>query len=212
MIESLILFIRAFGRLLNPKRSLIVDGSIFDGFSGLKLLTLLFSFFLTAFFTLGKDPVSLEIDKIEIGRDKGTILPERHSERTRIEYLLGFLGKLDTDDRSSCCLVGIRDLKFHTVFGVPLAGCFTVDIALSLDRNIVRYHECRIETETEMSDDAGLIRRFFLILGYKVHSAGKSDLVDVFIQLLFSHTDSVIFELYDLGIVIPDNTYLIVLV
>ena len=46
-----------------------------------------------------------------------------------------------------------------------------------------------------MSDDSAGIRALFLILLNEVHCAGKSDLIDVLIDFLFRHTDTVIGKL-----------------
>ena len=58
-----------------------------------------------------------------------------------------------------------------------------------------------------MTDDAGLVGRFLLILGYKIKCSGESDLVDVFLDLFCGHTDTVIFKSKRAGIVIVDDPY-----
>ena len=61
-----------------------------------------------------------------------------------------------------------------------------------------------------MADDSGLVRGLLLILGNEVQSSGESDLIDILIDLLGCHTDSVILEYDSLCIVIVDNVDLVV--
>ena len=56
------------------------------------------------------------------------------------------------------------------------------------------YHECRIKTKTEMTYDLVLIS-LILILLQKVSSTRKCDLIDIFFNLVGSHTDTVINDL-----------------
>ena len=56
-----------------------------------------------------------------------------------------------------------------------------------------------------MSDDACLVSRFLLILGNEIERAGESDLVDVLLNLILCHSDTVVFKGDSLVIVIVSN-------
>ena len=104
VIERLVFVICALGGLFRPKRVLIVDGKILDGFF-LILFTLLLSFLLALCLSLLMEPVSLGIDEIDVCGSEITILAERHPDSSRIEDLDRFLGKLQCDDRSPVLLL-----------------------------------------------------------------------------------------------------------
>ncbi len=70
--------------------------------------------------------------------------------------------------------------------------------------HLVRHHERRIETKTEMSDDLILIGLILIFLN-KVRSAGKSNLVDILLHLVRSHTDTIIDKLERLFLRIHDH-------
>ena len=66
-------------------------------------------------------------------------------------------------------------------------------IRKSIDRNLVRYHECRIETQTEMTDDLVFVC-LVLIFCQEILCTGKCDLVNVLFHFLGSHTDTIILD------------------
>ena len=59
--------------------------------------------------------------------------------------------------------------------------------------NIVGYHECGIEAQSEMADDL-IVIGLVLVFLQKIGSAGESDLVDVFFYLILCHAETVINE------------------
>ena len=72
-------------------------------------------------------------------------------------------------------------------------------IGEGVDGHLVRYHECGIEAQTEMTDDLFLVG-FVFVFFKKSLCAGKSDLIDVFIHFFESHTDTVVGDGSCLGI------------
>ena len=70
-------------------------------------------------------------------------------------------------------------------------------IGKGVDMNFIGYHECGIKAESEMTDYL-LISGFVLVFFYKVGSSRKSDLIDVFVNLIRCHSDTVIGDRYRL--------------
>ena len=70
-------------------------------------------------------------------------------------------------------------------------GLRSLLIGKRINRNLMSYHERAVKTETEMTDDLVLIG-FVLILLKEIRRAGKCNLVDVFLNLIGGHADSVI--------------------
>ena len=70
----------------------------------------------------------------------------------------------------------------------------------------IRYHKCGIEAQTEMTDNLVVVCLIFIFCN-KICRAGKCDLVDVFLHLIRSHTDTVIDKPDGLCIRINDNIH-----
>ena len=70
--------------------------------------------------------------------------------------------------------------------------------------HLVGYHECGIETETEMTDDLILVGLVLIFL-HKLCCAGESDLGNVLLYLIRCHTKTVIDKLHGFGFRIDDN-------
>ena len=56
----------------------------------------------------------------------------------------------------------------------------------------VGYHEGRVKSQTEMSDDSRAFFGFFLIFFQKFFRSGKGNLGDITLHLVLGHADSVI--------------------
>ena len=59
--------------------------------------------------------------------------------------------------------------------------------------NFVSYHECGVETKSEMTDNLVIVCFVFVFLD-EISSTGKCDLVDIFFDFVSSHTKTVINE------------------
>ena len=135
------------------------------------------------------------ITVVEVKRHEGTVFLQYAADLAGIEDLLCFFGKRDRDRRTTRGSIRIRDLIIHPVIRFPGYSRSILLEGFCIDTDLIRHHECGIETETEMSDDAAGIRALFLILLNEVHRAGESDLIDVLIDFLFRHTDTIIGKL-----------------
>ena len=150
--------------------------------------------FLLVFFLLTLS-VSDNIAVVQIERHERAVLFQNAAKLLCVEDLLGFFGKSDRDGRTTVGLIRIGDLIIHTVFGYP-GNCRSVlNERLGIDPYFIGDHERGIETETEVADDSACVSALPRIFLNEVHRAGKSDLVDVLIDFLFGHSDSVIGKL-----------------
>ena len=66
-------------------------------------------------------------------------------------------------------------------------------IGKGIDGNLVGYHECGIETKSEMTYDLVIVC-FILVFFNEIGSAGKCDLVDVLFHFVCGHSETVIGE------------------
>ena len=74
--------------------------------------------------------------------------------------------------------------------------------------HLVRYHECGVEAQAEMTDDLILVG-LVLVLLHEIRCAGKCDLVDVLLDLVRRHTKTVIDELQGLLLRVHDDLNLV---
>ena len=61
----------------------------------------------------------------------------------------------------------------------------------SVNMHLIRHHKCRIKAQSEMTDNLILVGLILILLD-KVRRAGKSDLIDILLHLVCSHTQTVI--------------------
>ena len=64
-------------------------------------------------------------------------------------------------------------------------------IGKGIDLYLVGYHESGVEAQAEMADDL-ILAGFVFVFLQEIRSAGKGDLVDVFLHLVGGHADSVV--------------------
>ena len=70
------------------------------------------------------------------------------------------------------------------------SGCVFL-IGEGVDGHLVRYHECGIEAQTEMTDNLIVIGFIFVFLD-EIRCTGKCNLVDIFFYFIGSHSKTVI--------------------
>ncbi len=101
---------------------------------------------------------------------------------------------MQRDDRADVLLVTIRQFVIRAAVAGPVYRLRILLIAQCVNVYLIGYHEGTVEAETEMSDN--LIRiRLILILRNKICRTRERDLVDILINLLRCHTDTIIAEL-----------------
>ena len=167
-VELLVLLLGDLRRLNSPQRLGVVDDVILVGIDILAVLPLLL------------------FAKSDLDRQETAILAQQPLDLNRLGVLLAILRDVQNDVGAvATLLVGFG----HSVFGRALAGpndglrAFTIRASANL--HLVRYHKCRVETQTEVADN-GLI----LVLRHKLLGTREGDLVDVLIDLLGCHTDT----------------------
>ena len=70
-------------------------------------------------------------------------------------------------------------------------------IGKGIDGNLVRYHECGIETKSKMTYDLVIVC-FILVFFNEIGSTGECNLVDVLFHLVRGHSETVIDESHGL--------------
>ena len=186
MVEFLIILLCEVRRFTGPRGIDIVDDILFVEFD----LFAVFPFFL--------------LTESDLYRQELAVFVEQAGDRSILEVLAELIVDMQHDVGTALSLDGI----FHRVLGVAFArpmDCLRVlFVGLREDLHFLAYHEGRIETETEMTDNGF---RFVLILREELLGAGESDLVDVFIDLLSGHAYSVIRDRQGLLILIYGHAY-----
>ena len=153
-----------------------IDNLFFSGFLRSFLCLLLF-FFL--------------INKVNLNRHERAVLIKNFTATELVTEFITVIIQIQCDYSTTFCLVALFHIKLCAAVTFPVNRCSTFFIRKSIDSNLISNHKCRVETKTEVTDDL-LIARLIFILLHKSSSTGKSDLVNVFIDFLFCHTDTII--------------------
>ena len=98
-------------------------------------------------------------------------------------------GNLGTDLSTG----SLRHIVFGTAIALPVNGFRAILIGKGVDVNLVCYHECGVEAQSEMTDDL-IVIGLVLVFLQEISRAGKGDLVDVFLDLVCRHAQSGIDE------------------
>ena len=94
---------------------------------------------------------------------------------------------------SDLILVAVYHVELCSAIAGPVYRGSSFLIRECIDRNLICNHECRVEAQSEMSDDL-IIRGLILVFLDEIRRPGKGDLVDVLLYLLRSHSKTVIDE------------------
>ena len=147
---------------------------------------------------------SVGLAQENLGRHEGTVFLQYLADAVLIGELHALLIQKKGDLCSNGCLLTVADGILGTAVALPVNGFCSFFIGKGIDVNVVGYHKCRIEAQSEMADDLIVVCFVFVFL-QKVGSAGESDLGDVFFYLILVHAETVINEFQGLGIRIADD-------
>ena len=134
---------------------------------------------------------SICIDKVDFLRHKGTVLIQYFFYTVLIAELIAVLVQVQCYFSTNCSFVRIAHFKFGAAIAFPINSFCTFLIGKCLNGHLICYHESRIKAQSEMPDDLVFICLIFIFL-QKVCSSAECDLVDIFPDLVCSHTNTVI--------------------
>ena len=131
--------------------------------------------------------------EIDFYRHEGAVFLQSLTHLVLIGEFQTILCQMQRDCRSGLGSRSLAHIIFCTAVTLPVNGLRSLTETQCIDFHQIRYHECRIESESEVSDDLVAVR-LILILFQELRRAGKSNLCDVTDYLVRSHTNSVIGE------------------
>ena len=99
------------------------------------------------------------------------------------------------DLTSNCCLISFLHLILCTALTCPVYRLCAFFIRKSINLNFVCYHECRIESKSEVSNHLIVCCLVFIFLK-ELCCTGKCDLSNILLNFLSCHTKSVIDKLH----------------
>ena len=144
--------------------------------------------------------------KIDVYRHERTVLLDHFTHTVLIGKLQALLIKEKCDLSSWFCLVSICHLIFCTTVTGPVNRCRSFFIRKRIDVYLIRNHKRGIKSKSEMTDHL-IICCLILIFLKKFCCTGKSDLCNIFLYLICSHTDTIINKLQGFLIWIYDNIH-----
>ena len=98
---------------------------------------------------------------------------------------------------TNCILIAFLYIIFCSAITGPVYRLCTFCTGKSVNVYFICYHKCRIETKSEMTDDLVICCLVFIFL-QELGSTGKSDLSNIFLYFLSSHTNTIINEFQSL--------------
>ncbi len=197
-----VIFFRALAGILCPKRVNIVHQfrTLHDLYFIRILLLFLFHLFhylIGVAFLAGKNRLGIRRvfpGHINLNGHEGTVFLNDFLCLVLIAILQAFLVQVQGDAGSHLVPCALRHLKLGTAVTFPMYGRRALLPGKGIDVHLIRHHERRIKSQTEMSDDLVVVG-FVLIFGYKIGGTGKRDLVNILLHLVRRHADSVIHHL-----------------
>ena len=118
-------------------------------------------------------------------RHETTVLLEQFLNFGCRGKLLGFIVEVKGYLRSTVRAAAFGHHKLRITFTLPSYRFGTIFPGQRFYNHLLRYHECRIETKTEMTYDVACDILIFL---YKLTCTGKGYLVDILVYLFTGHT------------------------
>ena len=131
--------------------------------------------------------------QVDLGRHKGTIFLDDFSSLVLIAEFQAILVQKQSDLRADLSLVALVHGKFCAAVTLPVNRLSALLVRKGVDVYLVCHHKCRIEAQTKVTDDLVGIALILILLD-EIGGAGESDLVDVLLHLICSHTQTVIHE------------------
>ena len=170
-IEFFIIFVRQFTRFLCPQRNGVIDDIIFRRLY-------LFAVFPLFLFT-----------KSDGNGQEAAIFLQEGRDAWLLEKLLAIIINIQYDICTTIRFLHLFKCKLRTTVASPFYGLCTFFIWFGDNFNLLGNHECRVEPKSEVSNDG--IRIVFIFFK-EIVSSRKGNLVDIFINLFSSQTDTTI--------------------
>ena len=172
-VELLVVLLLQVRRLAGPDRVDVVDDVVFVGVDIFSVLPLLF---------LAED---------HFDRHEAAVLGEERTDLVlRSVVACRIIVKIEGDFGTPSCLVALLHLEFRIALAAPADGLRSFLPGKGLDSDLGCDHESGIETKTEMADDV-----LVLVLLEEFACGREGYLVDVLVDLLFSHADTAVDDL-----------------
>ena len=169
-VELLVLLLGDVGGLAGPQRLDVVDDVVLVGVDVFAVLPL------------------LDLAEGDGHGQEAAVLLQQGLDLRILGVFERILREVQHDGRAAvACLVSLLHLELGRPGAAPMYGFRTLFIGFRENLDLVRHHECRVESQSEMSDN-GLV----LILLHELLGAREGDLVDVFVHLLGRHADAAV--------------------
>ena len=166
VIEIDVVFVLEFARFLSPDGFDVVDYIVAVGVDIFSVLPFLF------------------FARNDRYRQEAAILFQKLVDTRLFKEFLGIVVEVKHYVGASRSLIGFAHFVFRRTVASPKHSLSTFLIRKRMYFHLLRHHECRVETQTEVTDDGiGAI----LIFGKEFFSTRESDLVDVFIYIFGIH-------------------------
>ena len=209
-VKLLVLVVGAVLRGLRPQRIGIVDQlrALFDlEFLLLRLLVLSALILLLRLDRLQHDIVRAALrladrlgllrvlhGQVDLGRHEAAVLLQDLLRAVIIGELHTVLGEIQCDLCAEGFPLAVLHRELARAVALPVNRLRAVLIGERVDRDLLRHHECRVEAQAEVTDDLVVIR-LVLVLGHERLRAGERDVIDVFLDLVRRHADTVVDDL-----------------
>ena len=189
-VKFLIFLVGAGGGGLQPERFGVVDGLRgFRFLNGLRAVLILHGL---RFFGL-----LVRVGEIDRVRHERAVFFQHFAGAPFIGELQRVFGEVQRDRGAALRAVTGFQAEIHAAFGFPVNGLGTFLPGEGIDGDLVGDHEGRVEAQAEVADD--LVLGGLVLIGVqKVRSAGKGDVVDVFLYFLSGHAEAVVLKAEDL--------------
>ena len=131
------------------------------------------------------------LGQINFGGHEGAVFL---NDLSRLVLVAEFQTIFIEEQRDLCAdlsLVPLVHGEFRTAVTLPVYRLCTFLVGQRVDVYLIRHHECRIEAQTEVTDN--LIRvTLVLIFLNEIRRTGKSNLVDILVNLFRRHSQTVV--------------------
>ena len=143
------------------------------------------------FFVIGDD-----IDKDRNGHECAVFL-QCFVHLAFIQEFFAVFAHVQCDGGTAFGTGAVCHFVVDAVCTAPFCCCCAGQVGQCINFYFIGYHESGVEAQTEMTDDFVVTICFFFVFGQEICCAGEGDLVDVFLDFLVGHTDTVIHDLHD---------------
>ena len=213
-VKLFILFFRAVRRGLGPERMRIIDlDRTAADLETLLLRLCLYSLFalllcgLSLFLRLdhlddhifrpalglfdGLGHLGIMLGQIDLHGHKGAVFLNDFLRAVIIGKLHAVLGQVQSDCRADLLFVPAAHRIGAAAVALPVHRLSAFLPGQGIDLDQLRHHKGAVEAQAEMTDDL-VVRRLVLVFFQKCLGAGESDIVNIFLDLLRSHAQTVV--------------------